>query len=168
MFHIRRQSIDLTGRMRCGGRFRDSLLGRVFSTTTGATRSIRRRRPTTSRLGTKTSSTSDDDEVNTKFVTQVSNMMESVSGFVATDKDGREMTMDEYLKFATLSPWVPCPDPVARRCFDIAKAGPNDVSHAFQQNNDVTIVVHCCYHKSQLTGKQNVFYIQDSLRVGFR
>ncbi len=126
MIYLRRQSLELASRMRCGGICWDSSLARVFSTTTRASRSIRRRRPTTSRLGTKTS---DDAEVAAKFASQVNKMVESVSGFVATDKDGRETTMDEYLKFATLSPWVPCPDPVARRCLDIAKAGPNDVSH---------------------------------------
>mmetsp|Transcript_17969 Transcript_17969/g.27240 ORF Transcript_17969/g.27240 Transcript_17969/m.27240 type:complete len:433 (-) Transcript_17969:95-1393(-) len=50
-------------------------------------------------------------------------------GFVARDKDGNEVTMDEYLKFASLSPWVPCPDPVARRVFDIARTGPEDVHY---------------------------------------
>lgn len=31
--------------------------------------------------------------------------------------------MDEYLRMASLSPWVPCPDVVARRMLDIGKAG---------------------------------------------
>ena len=49
--------------------------------------------------------------------------------FVPTDKHGNEVPMDEYLKFATLSPWVPCPDPVARRALDVAKVGPEDVHY---------------------------------------
>lgn len=51
--------------------------------------------------------------------------------FVARDKDGNEVPMDEYLKFASLSPWVPCPDPVARKMLDISQIGPEDVSGLF-------------------------------------
>jgi hypothetical protein len=53
----------------------------------------------------------------------------SVNTFTAKDKDGNELSMDEYLQFASLSPWVPCPDPVALRALDISKAGPNDVHY---------------------------------------
>jgi|AntRauTorckE5430_2_1112549.scaffolds.fasta_scaffold05219_5 hypothetical protein len=49
--------------------------------------------------------------------------------FVARDKNGNELTMDEYLKFASLSPWVPVPDPVAIRALDIAKASPEDIHY---------------------------------------
>ena len=40
------------------------------------------------------------------------------------DKDG---TADEYLKKASLSPWVPIPDPIARKLFDMSTPTPEDV-----------------------------------------
>eukprot|EP00559_Dactyliosolen_fragilissimus_P007824 CAMPEP_0184864278 /NCGR_PEP_ID=MMETSP0580-20130426/14382_1 /TAXON_ID=1118495 /ORGANISM="Dactyliosolen fragilissimus" /LENGTH=269 /DNA_ID=CAMNT_0027362989 /DNA_START=156 /DNA_END=965 /DNA_ORIENTATION=+ len=49
--------------------------------------------------------------------------------FVPKDKYGNELPMSEYLKYASLSPWVPCPDVVARRLLDIAKVGPDDVHY---------------------------------------
>ncbi len=62
---------------------------------------------------------------------QVKDMLESTSTglFVPRNKDGVEVTMGEYLKFANLSPWVPCPDAVAKRVLDIAKAGPDDIHY---------------------------------------
>jgi len=39
------------------------------------------------------------------------------------------MPMDEYLRMASLSPWVPCPDVVARRMLDVGKAGANVVHY---------------------------------------
>lgn len=60
---------------------------------------------------------------------QVQELIDSSSTFVARDKDGNEVPMDEYLKFASLSPWVPCPDPVARKMLDITQIGPNDVHY---------------------------------------
>jgi hypothetical protein len=44
-----------------------------------------------------------------------------------------EDNFDDYLKKVSLSPWVPCPDPVARRVFDLLNAGPDDVSLCYQQ-----------------------------------
>jgi hypothetical protein len=41
-----------------------------------------------------------------------------------------EDNMDDYLAKASLSPWVPVPDPVARKMLEIAKAGPDDVSRS--------------------------------------
>jgi len=60
---------------------------------------------------------------------QVQELIDSSSTFVARDKDGNEVPMDEYLKFASLSPWVPCPDPVARKMLDITQLGPDDVHY---------------------------------------
>lgn len=34
---------------------------------------------------------------------------------------------EEYLKKTSLSPWVPIPDPIARKLFDMTEAGPDDV-----------------------------------------
>jgi SAM-dependent methyltransferase len=39
------------------------------------------------------------------------------------------MPVDEYLKMASLSPWVPCPDVVARRMLDVGKAGGGTVHY---------------------------------------
>ena len=47
--------------------------------------------------------------------------------FVPRDETGQEMDMQEYLKFASLSPWVPCPDPVARKLLELTRLGSNDV-----------------------------------------
>lgn len=37
-------------------------------------------------------------------------------------------TLDEYKQKANLSPWTPVPDSVARKIFDTAQPGPEDVS----------------------------------------
>jgi hypothetical protein len=39
-----------------------------------------------------------------------------------------QKNFDDYLTKASLSPWVPVPDPVAKRMLEIAEAGPEDVS----------------------------------------
>lgn len=39
-----------------------------------------------------------------------------------------QKNFDDYLSKASLSPWVPVPDPIARRMLEIAEAGPEDVS----------------------------------------
>jgi len=41
--------------------------------------------------------------------------------------DHGEADMDTYLKKASLSPWVPVSDVVARKLMDLSKAGPNDI-----------------------------------------
>lgn len=33
----------------------------------------------------------------------------------------------DHIKRASMSPWVPCPDPVARKMLELAKAGPDDI-----------------------------------------
>ena len=38
-----------------------------------------------------------------------------------------EEDFDTYLEKASLSPWVPVPDPIARKMLEIARAGPDDV-----------------------------------------
>lgn len=114
MFHIR-HSLAFC-------RFR-SISFRPLSTTT--TRPIRRRKQVVSRLKQQT-----DEETEFKSKIQRNEMLKETNDvFVAKDKDGNELTMEEYLKFASLSPWVPVPDVVARRCLDIVKAGPDDVSN---------------------------------------
>ena len=79
--------------------------------------------------------------------TQVTHMIDSNNTFVAKDKDGNEVSMDEYLKFASLSPWVPCPDPVATRALDIARVGPDDVSSWYSNH----MLMHACINFSFFT-----------------
>jgi len=43
--------------------------------------------------------------------------------------DGEDMPMDDYLKMASLSPWVPVPDMVARRVLDVSRSGPDTVHY---------------------------------------
>lgn len=106
---------------------------------TFAIRATRRKRPPPSRLtasahdGSSTlvssaSNTNNDANAN-KPSAQVRELIDSSTTFVARDKDGNELPMDEYLKFASLSPWVPCPDPVARKLLDISQIGPDDVHY---------------------------------------
>jgi trans-aconitate methyltransferase len=40
--------------------------------------------------------------------------------------DANDASIDKYLQTATLSPWVPLPDSVARKAMDLASAGPSD------------------------------------------
>jgi trans-aconitate methyltransferase len=40
--------------------------------------------------------------------------------------DANDSSIDKYLQTATLSPWVPLPDSVARKAMDLANAGPLD------------------------------------------
>lgn len=114
MFHIRHS--------RAIHRSTKSFFLRTLSTTT---RPIRRRKQAVSRLTQRT-----DEETELKSKIQRNEMLEENDLFVPKDKDGNDITMEEYLKFASLSPWVPVPDVVARRCLDIAKAGPDDVSES--------------------------------------
>ena len=50
-------------------------------------------------------------------------------------------TFDEYLKKASLSPWVPTPDVVARKMMDVAQAGPDDV-HVDLGSGDGRVCFH--------------------------
>jgi len=57
-----------------------------------------------------------------------------------------EDTMDDYLKKASLSPWVPVPDPVARKMLELAKAGPDDVRLIFALR---LAAVLCCFQQTK-------------------
>lgn len=114
-----------------------TLQQRVLQSRNFTTRA-RRRRPFVSRIPShndddslvKSSSLDVSDKSSeTKLSTQVKELVESSQAFVARDKDGNELSMDEYLKFASLSPWVPCPDVVAKKVLDIAQVGTNDVHY---------------------------------------
>jgi len=53
--------------------------------------------------------------------------LEAAFGNLDEPYDYGTKTLDEYLKLASLSPWVPTPDVVARKMMDVAEAGPHDV-----------------------------------------
>mmetsp|Transcript_8464 Transcript_8464/g.10606 ORF Transcript_8464/g.10606 Transcript_8464/m.10606 type:complete len:335 (-) Transcript_8464:36-1040(-) len=91
---------------------------------------IRRRRPASARLSNNIEN-DDVEKKKKKTEFQVKDMLESTSSgvFIPTNKNGEEVTMGEYLEFANLSPWVPCPDAVAKRALDIANAGSEDVHY---------------------------------------
>lgn len=127
-------------------RFR-SISFRPLSTTT--TRPIRRRKQVASRLKQQT-----DEETEFKSKIQRNEMLKETNDvFVAKDKDGNELTMEEYLKFASLSPWVPVPDVVARRCLDIVKAGPDDIHYELGSGDGrVNFQAHYIYNVKKSVG----------------
>ncbi len=47
--------------------------------------------------------------------------------FAPKDSNGNLLTSQEYLKLASLSPWVPCPDIVIKRVLEIANASNSDI-----------------------------------------
>jgi hypothetical protein len=47
--------------------------------------------------------------------------------FAPKDSNGNLLTSQEYLKLASLSPWVPCPDIVIKRVLEIANASNTDI-----------------------------------------
>lgn len=56
----------------------------------------------------------------------------------------REDDLDSYLQKASLSPWVPMPDAVARKVFDLANVGPED-KHVDLGSGDGRV----CFHALQ-------------------
>lgn len=119
------------------------MFSRTFSTVASRSKRanfstrIRRRRQATSRL----SKVEKDEEASKRMKGQMSQMLDnntptsifstapSSQLFVPTDQDGNEISMNEYLELASLSPWVPCPDPVAIRVLDIANASSDDIHY---------------------------------------
>lgn len=90
----------------------------------------RRKRPST---GTIAKSMDDETQAiqHKKTQFQITDMLETAATglFVPRNDKGEEVTMGEYLQFATLSPWVPCPDAVARRALDIGGASADDIHY---------------------------------------
>ena len=123
----------------------ESLNPSLFTQNANFSSRIRRRRPTNaSRVATATGSgtTTNHSRGNQKSIEEIENqrkrtefqvndMLESTATgmFIPKNENGEEVTMGEYLKFASLSPWVPCPDAVARRALDIVNAGENDIHY---------------------------------------
>lgn len=54
-----------------------------------------------------------------------------------------EDNFDDYLRKVSLSPWVPTPDPVARRVLDLLHAGPDDVSLCIMWRNPCMFPSFC-------------------------
>lgn len=91
---------------------------------------IRRKKPATGKLAKKIEDESvKENKKKTEF--QVKDLLESSSTgmFIPRNELGEEVTMGEYLEFATLSPWVPSPDAVARRALDIGKTCEDDIHY---------------------------------------
>ena len=108
----------------------------IFQNRTLAKRPLRRKRPKFSRVEGSTVNFEGNNKVDngpsihttgTPILQASMSLAEHSGGFVPLDNEGKEMDMEEYLKFASLSPWVPCPDPVARKILELTALGPNDV-----------------------------------------
>lgn len=94
------------------------------SSSTATTSTVRRRR----RRGGK-SSDSDEPNANQRLIPDDPSVIASASSsavFAPKDSDGNLLDSQEYLSLASMSPWVPCPDVVIKRVFEIAQASPND------------------------------------------
>eukprot|EP00957_Ditylum_brightwellii_P037422 2831354-Ditylum_brightwellii.AAC.1 len=74
--------------------------------------------------------------------------------YAPTKPNGEIMTMAEYNEFATLSPFVPVPDVVARKMLELTQAGPKDI-HVELGSGDGRVNFHAIdapYHVSHSTG----------------
>jgi hypothetical protein len=97
--------------------------------TAGATTSLdppqvlRRRRR---RNDSSTASTNNTSNAATS-ASSPSHTREEGGAFAPKDSDGNLLTSQEYLKLASLSPWVPCPDIVIKRVLEIANATESDI-----------------------------------------
>jgi len=94
----------------------------LLTTNSKPTIKRRRRKKHTSYLnnGDDSKAQNDDNLYDTK-----TNIM---SGNDANNEEIADITFHEYLQIASLSPWVPTPDPVARRMLEVAEASESDVS----------------------------------------
>lgn len=110
----------------------------VLQNRTFAERPLRRKRPKFSRVEGSTVNFEGNNKIDngpsihttgTPILQASMSLAEHSGGFVPLDNEGKEMDMEEYLKFASLSPWVPCPDPVARKILELTELGPNDVHY---------------------------------------
>ena len=77
----------------------------------------------------KPSSRSPKNDESTSSNTSTSNSSSSSEAFFSPidAQTGQLLTSDQYLELASLSPWVPCPDVVSKRVFEIASASEQDV-----------------------------------------
>lgn len=110
----------------------------VALTTTAVRRSHALLRPVVSVLANEFSSTTRRKRppavaTKYKYLDEVSPQHQVDRGGLHQAFKPLEGNFDDYLKKASLSPWVPVPDPVARKMLDLAKAGPEDVSSSVAQ-----------------------------------
>jgi hypothetical protein len=68
--------------------------------------------------------------------------------------------MNEYLKKASLSPWVPTPDPVGRRVLDLLNANKDDVSQCIVGGEKANVVYYSMCYSDFLT-----FFAQFTYRI---
>jgi len=87
---------------------------------------LRRRR----RRGSKATDNNYDNQSNNKLIPDDPSISSSIDTsstlFSPKDSKGNLLNSQEYLQLASLSPWVPCPDMVIKRVFEIANANTND------------------------------------------
>ena len=102
----------------------------VRSTETITDQPLRRRR----RRGSSTASLDNNitnqhipDDVSTINNNNISSSSSSSTPFTPKDTNGNLLDAQEYLSLASLSPWVPCPDMVIKRIFEVAEAESSDV-----------------------------------------
>jgi len=96
----------------------------VSSTQQLSSSQLRRRR----RRGSKATDHT-DNQSNNKLIPDdpsISSIDSSSTLFSPKDSKGNLLNSQEYLQLASLSPWVPCPDMVIKRVFEIANANTND------------------------------------------
>lgn len=66
-------------------------------------------------------------EVSSKYPSLNETVPQIDHGGISQPFNLSEDTIDDYLNKASLSPWVPVPDPVARKMLELAATGPDDV-----------------------------------------
>lgn len=112
----------------CTARFSTCTI-RSFSSVSRRRRPASLRRPNWQGSTEKANQRLKEQQVNEMITHNSSNDFATNRAFVARDGNGKELSMSEYLQFASLSPWVPCPDPVAIRALDIAKVSSDDIHY---------------------------------------
>ena len=84
---------------------------------------LRRRR----RRGSKATDNNNNNQSNNTLIPDDPSISSIDSTlFSPKDSKGNLLNSQEYLQLASLSPWVPCPDMVIKRVFEIANANTND------------------------------------------
>jgi hypothetical protein len=105
----------------------DAIKRASFATTTAADSDdapLRRRR----RKPSSRSPNSNDESTSSNTSSSSNSSSSSEAFFSPIDaQTGQLLTSDQYLELASLSPWVPCPDVVSKRVFEIASASEQDV-----------------------------------------
>ena len=108
----------------------------LFTTGTAATKSTtvnRRKRKKhgsyLNRLGQQQHDSEDNSATSKNTTTKILTSNDPFQNDIDDDSTTTDISFDEYMEIATLSPWVPTPDPVARRMLQMADASSDDVSN---------------------------------------